>query len=136
MIDEQLAIYSSLIFQWVVIAGILVAIGLFVKNRFEAIAARLNIKAKNIEEQISVTAQAVVEVETELAKVETEIEDVKTTITVGNESLVDVASKINQIVEKLNATISSLQKSKNELLSKFKFKQKGRTCVKKEKLNT
>lgn len=124
MIDEQLAIYSSLVFQWIVLAGILVVAGLFIKSQFEAIAAKLNLRAQAIEKQITDTAKTVSKVETDLTAVETEMENIKNNLTEGNVNLSDVSVKIHSVVEQLNETLSSLQKTKNDFLAKFKFSRK------------
>lgn len=121
MINEQAAIYSSVVFQWIVFASILVVIALLVKRKLEAVAANLNKTANYLEQQIIDAEKNLSKLQTDLLEVEQNISELDQTLNEGNQTLEEVAIKIHEIVAKINQTIVSLNKTKTDLLSKFKF---------------
>lgn len=120
MLNDQAILYSSLVFQWIVFAAILVAIGFIVNKKLTNIADKINKIASDVEKQIEDANKSIAQVEVDLKAASTQIEELDSTLVDGNITLEEVAKNIHEIILKLNSTVETVSKIKNNFLSKFK----------------
>ncbi len=122
MINEQAALYSSVVFQWIILAAILVVASLYFNKKMQLLADKINKIATDIEKQIETTEQMLVETEKQIDEVVNQFEDISKVVAEGNLSSEQISVKIHDGVLKLDESMQKLTKIKEDLKAKLKFK--------------
>lgn len=120
MSDNQLIIYSSLVFQWVVFAAVLVFLGFYIKKKIDGLTNKINMFSVDLDKKINSVNIELEQLDGQLESVLQEANELEKTLKTQNINIENVENSISSIADKVTEINTSILKFKNNLKSKFK----------------
>lgn len=120
MSDNQLIIYSSLVFQWVVIAAVLVFLGFYIKNKIDGLTNKINMFSLDLDKKIDNVQLELKQLDGQLESVVQESAELEKTLKTQKINISNVEDSLSTIASKVTEINTSILKFKSNLRSKFK----------------